>query len=1392
MATARNLGLLMEYAGAKHWPADRTLLLALDVCDPQAWDKALQETISRFGRVDVLMNVAGSIRPSAVQDLPPEHVHEQIDVNVKGVIFGTQAAARIMIRQGGGHIINISSLCGLAPIPGVAVYSASKYAVRGFSLAAAQELRPRGVYVTVVCPDAVETRMLEEQVDHDASAVIFSNPRPLTLEKVTRVILGRVLRRRPLEAYIPAIRGRFARLMDLHPLTTRLAMPILRKRGLAHLRALRSRLLATLFVACGLLWAGSLFGAEVPSGGCTPGPPNLTAIPCIPGLGDVAPVRCLKWDYFEHPVETKGSGDGGAVFGTAPAFDGFPASVTHPTIRVFWNCDAPTAQVSAYVIIDYKCPVAVTRYVHYFDRVDTWKAWKDVEIHASDNGAEWTLRQTFANLGRDYPQVLGIDRPTSARYYKIVVKSLTDKVPKLHTYEIETYCGATIGNVSPGRPVAIQSEPHRLAVRVVNPDAAMNGAVLRIIAPKDSLNDPQECRLPSVPKGSDACADVVVTPLHSGVIPILVELHVGKFLIDRRPYTIRVKPKLVLSAVTPVGSTPAQAGQGVKVRGRITNEGTTAAVGVRAAWMGGSAGVGDLAPGQSAAFSIEATAPPGYSEGALEASAAGLTRTLIRRAVICPTVTSFAVRTKSLTTQWNSNGIEAKMDTQLAGGGTFSGWLMVFSGQGTPIQLKSVGQEGKEPVLVGDLGGAMLRIMLGVRRDGGEDPEFRFQVIPDDPHPTAETVSTKFSVRFSVADPKVMFRPHQDLFTKEHGPNHGYGNHTHYAPTRMLTVQTASGTVSMVPDTDNMNWGFVQDFSLNAFLDIDLADADPLGQGIWQPIWKGPKQFTITLPMRKGDWWDAYRYVVKDIFKFEQARQWAMPLTQMQMLSVRQMERQENWSTIFNTMRSYPNVDFHYNFYGTTYTLPAFYSYYLATDDETARIKAEAVKNWLITYQEQAGPLQGAWFSQYLVKGNPPSFSLEGTDQAGNRWLLPHSTGSSVKTLLWYWYASGKKDEKAFAAARKGCDFLVARQRPDGGWPYAFDLQGKAVSEQADAGQIWCAWALWKMHESSGEPKYRAAALKSKDFFVKTFLNNHLYQGYWEDVSGGGGNVTRSSETYEAAIACQAFAEMGDPKLALEVAKDSAVSLWTRVTSTRQYETAYGQTIEQGSGGPSQAQSPMVGVAMQRMYELSGDRFWNDLSGAVKAIHFCADPDQAYGMVAIAGWDECLTGTICPPIDNVKVISRPGGLGRGVWNEWQTAQYAWLALDWLIREGNMRAPHYVKIDPVTMRGTVLGEPGRVKMPEERCDVTGIDHFDVNWAGYRNDRAYVLMLMNHQEKTTVAVRPHEAHLDCYTRPPHILVSDGKECGEVAVIKKGVQYFVEIPAKATAILIWDRIR
>ncbi len=244
VATDADIDALSRHAEDRRWPDDRVHVRKLDVRDPLAWAAVVEETVEAFGRLDVLINNAGYLRPGPMLPQTPEEIHRQIDVNTKGVIFGTQAAARVMAKQGWGHIVNVGSFAALGPIPGLAVYGGSKYAVRGFSLAAALELRELGVHVTVVCPESVLTPMLEMEAHYDASAMAFAARRLLTVDDVADVILSRALRRRrkPLEVYLPGPRGKLARLMDLFPRTAAwLVMPHLRRKGLAKQRELRGK-----------------------------------------------------------------------------------------------------------------------------------------------------------------------------------------------------------------------------------------------------------------------------------------------------------------------------------------------------------------------------------------------------------------------------------------------------------------------------------------------------------------------------------------------------------------------------------------------------------------------------------------------------------------------------------------------------------------------------------------------------------------------------------------------------------------------------------------------------------------------------------------------------------------------------------------------------------------------------------------------------------------------------------------------------------------------------------------------------------------------------------------------------------------------------------------------
>ena len=207
--------------------------VVMDARDAAGWRALVDDCIERFGSLDMMLNIAGYLKPGLVEATDSEDVDRHMDINAKGVMYATQAGAAVMVRAGRGHIVNVASLAGVAPIAGLALYSASKHAVRGYSLAAGMELRARGVHVSVVCPDAVETPMLQLQERYDEAAMTFSGGRGLTLHEVEVAILD-VLRHKPLERLLPLPRsGRAlaAQLGGLFPGLASKLTGVLRARG---------------------------------------------------------------------------------------------------------------------------------------------------------------------------------------------------------------------------------------------------------------------------------------------------------------------------------------------------------------------------------------------------------------------------------------------------------------------------------------------------------------------------------------------------------------------------------------------------------------------------------------------------------------------------------------------------------------------------------------------------------------------------------------------------------------------------------------------------------------------------------------------------------------------------------------------------------------------------------------------------------------------------------------------------------------------------------------------------------------------------------------------------------------------------------------------------------
>ncbi|MEA2459694.1 MAG: hypothetical protein QOC95_2666 [Thermoleophilaceae bacterium] len=153
-ATARDAGSLDELV-AEH--GDRVLPISLDVNDREADFAAVAQAHERFGRLDVVVNNAGYGQFGMVEELSEAEARDQIETNLFGALWITQAALPFMRAQGSGHILQVSSIGGISAFPTVGIYHASKWALEGFSQALAQEVGGFGIKVTLIEPGGYST-----------------------------------------------------------------------------------------------------------------------------------------------------------------------------------------------------------------------------------------------------------------------------------------------------------------------------------------------------------------------------------------------------------------------------------------------------------------------------------------------------------------------------------------------------------------------------------------------------------------------------------------------------------------------------------------------------------------------------------------------------------------------------------------------------------------------------------------------------------------------------------------------------------------------------------------------------------------------------------------------------------------------------------------------------------------------------------------------------------------------------------------------------------------------------------------------------------------------------------------------------------------------------------
>jgi NAD(P)-dependent dehydrogenase (short-subunit alcohol dehydrogenase family) len=153
-ATARDTATLADLVDKF---GDAILPIQLDVTDRAADFAAVKQAHDHFGRLDVVVNNAGYGQFGFVEELSEQDARDQIETNVFGALWVTQAALPYLREQRSGHIIQVSSIGGIVAFPNVGIYHASKWALEGFSQALAQEIAPFGVHVTLIEPAGFST-----------------------------------------------------------------------------------------------------------------------------------------------------------------------------------------------------------------------------------------------------------------------------------------------------------------------------------------------------------------------------------------------------------------------------------------------------------------------------------------------------------------------------------------------------------------------------------------------------------------------------------------------------------------------------------------------------------------------------------------------------------------------------------------------------------------------------------------------------------------------------------------------------------------------------------------------------------------------------------------------------------------------------------------------------------------------------------------------------------------------------------------------------------------------------------------------------------------------------------------------------------------------------------
>lgn len=525
--------------------------------------------------------------------------------------------------------------------------------------------------------------------------------------------------------------------------------------------------------------------------------------------------------------------------------------------------------------------------------------------------------------------------------------------------------------------------------------------------------------------------------------------------------------------------------------------------------------------------------------------------------------------------------------------------------------------------------------------------------------------------------------------------------------TRMAALGTQAMTLCLAPGTDRGSLGISAGTVSNVLV-------------------LGSKPTPVLITAVAGDWWTAYQFAVNDIYGFGEQLQ-TVPVSEIQNGISRYLLRDDIWNPALGTLKTWPPRDLHtplhgvqaFAFYGAPYSIPAYWARYVMNGDRLALDRARSIAHWLCRsgVRVQDGPAKGAFFSLQVFGSNEvPSLDKRGVSQAMVPTLTSQATGASLWSLLYYRRATGEADAEIDRAITEAADWLLKTQGADGGWPYGHDVSGNLADGAPSSGSVWNIWSLWQLGKSTGDPRYADAASRATAWYKKTFMDEHHYHGYWEDVG------PNSREGYDAALAAVAFDAMGLKDLVVPAAMDAIQWVYTRQLEHREPSNSAGLVAEQTGWPPASYCNPMMALAAYSAWKVSGDDVW-----------------RAFAMIpkAIGWWYEPETGATVWIVDSTAIAPLVGPGFESWWSDWCIAQTGTLTLRWLVREFNTRSLGEVAIDEDVLSGEVFGQSATPWCPPSGFRPVLPAHGQVNWLGFRGDGSLVVGFANYGEAGSIA-------------------------------------------------------